>query len=769
MENNKFKKNTVLAQILILVGSMFAFSFLISAASPMVSAAGGDSPVIRNIPAGVSDQPYAKKLAQQWGTLSKTEAEQIVAGWAKQTNTDNSAVRKANLNIKDLESLGTINSILAMKAFHNFAIWQVFQARGSFASKGLSFGGKAIGGAYILEAAYIASKLVVAAFELMGTSSRNSQQLNNAALVTTGVVGGGGVAIWLFTSAALGPVVLGAAIAAAITMLWIQVVNYKDYSREIFTYQVGLWQPPYGHKYCGLCQDPKLFPYGCSEYQCHTLGTDCYMVNLDTVDQRCIAKNPNDMRPPMISAVPTNLPNIDYRYTTTASGATLADSNYPNGCIPPYSGLVLKINTTIEAQCKYSLNGEPPATFDAYAYGTDGGSTSFLINHTVIIPNSANPNAYAGNKTDTLVRDDNNYDVYFMCKSVNGVSTPMPYDLHFCVSKEPDNTAPTIIGADLNNSYITSGKLNALDTIYTNKPANCKWDFVDRNYKDMAYNMTNCSQGPSDYVAGTAYSYGCIANFTGIKKGPTNYYVRCISHPSMNCSDENLTKIYGGCVSNAQSTPINLIGTSPLAIESISVGEKDIYVSGENMALSNFTNSTDPINLPITVKTLGGAEGNGNAQCKYNILGTNQNYQFLNGGALGYVEPNVDSMALGAGEQKVNVSCCDAAGNCDSKLISFNTSIDTTPPTVTRAYYENGQMNVLTDEKSKCVYSATTCNYAFSDGIPFTTVDGIDHTTPWNSQTDLHVKCVDMLGNYPGATDCQIILRASTNYNQTNP
>ena len=102
-------------------------------------------------------------------------------------------------------------------------------------------------------------------------------------------------------------------------------------------------------------------------------------------------------------------------------------------------------------------------------------------------------------------------------------------------------------------------------------------------------------------------------------------------------------------------------------------------------------------------------------------------------------------------------------GNADVEIIKFNVSLDLFPPLISRAYYEEGKMKIITNEKAECEYSTSDCLFQFGDGEKVSTYDQFNHLLEWLTETTLYIKCQDIYGNQPASPNqCSIILRAES-------
>ncbi|HTY43958.1 MAG TPA: hypothetical protein VMC80_01835, partial [Patescibacteria group bacterium] len=119
-------------------------------------------------------------------------------------------------------------------------------------------------------------------------------------------------------------------------------------------------------------------------------------------------------------------------------------------------------------------------------------------------------------------------------------------------------------------------------------------------------------------------------------------------------------------------------------------------------------------------------------------------------------------LSLQPGSYTYNIQCFDNAGNFATDTINFNVQSDTTPPTVLRAYYENPNINIITDKNANCVYGTDDnlgCNYNFADGIKMTTTDNLNHEAQWDNKNTFYIRCKDSYGVEPAPNLCSIIIK----------
>lgn len=627
----------------------------------------------------------------------------------------------------------------------------IFKGTASGAENAFSQG--VAGGIYAAAGAFTTMMI----FKGLGAGERNMKRIATATKIiaatgftTFSTMGAFGAAIpevgWIF---------LG---AMAITAL-VSAVLYKNMSHEIFSYKLALWQPVSKGELCQQCNSDYDEYGGCSEYQCRTYGAACDIVNAGTKDELCDWINKNDMAPPIMNAL--DVLREGYRYNPDPTlglkdkGVILEKEG--KECLPAFEGVEFGISTDEPAQCKIDLN----RTFnydDMVGFMQEG--SSYVYNHTFSIPNIALPSAYAINEAGLTIDEGNNYEFYMRCKDVNNNTSPFNFVVKFCVDDGPDTTAPEIKTNYIDNAYIRSDQVEINDLeVYTNEPATCRWDYSDRDYKDMSNEMTDCSTTLGQYTFPNSYSYGCRATLSGIKNNELNsYYIRCEDKPGLS-QDSEETRI-----SNTESYKLNLQGTSDLVIDDIMLNtDKPVYTTEDGQINGVvISDATQSVQVRIDVATSHGAGGEGNARCTYSNSGLK--YEFYNNQNYDYTPVNNHYWHLEDNNYNYNIECCDVANNCDNQDISFRVKSDLTPPQVARAYHEDGLMKLVTDESAECVYSLSTCNYKIEDGLKVDSLDTLNHFMSWDEKESYYVKCSDAYGNYPNPSECSIVVRPQYEY-----
>lgn len=517
------------------------------------------------------------------------------------------------------------------------------------------------------------------------------------------------------------------------------------------------WQQPSGGEDCSKCND-ELSADGlheCSEYRCESLGAACKLKD-NAGNPVCLWENQGDVASPLITPWQDALTE-GYSYSNTES----CPSNCANeikydaasdGCIPYNTPISFGIKTDEPASCK--IDSEATSSFDDMQSSFSGGA--YLQEHSTILstPSSQSIAEEMANALvveegeepeeetsdivtilDLLAGQENR--VYIRCQDYNGNYNIQELSFDFCISDEPDRTAPWIMRTNpASGSGVAYGSSEKYAELFLNEPAECRWSNVDMDYDMMENNLSCETSVTSMQPDGT---YKCAGTLSGITAGQDNlFYFRCKDHPySLNESERN---------ANTQGYEYVLKGTSALNITSTS--PQGVITTG-----------TEPDSIELYAKTSGGMN-NGNAVCSYTYRGLPIDF-FTTGGT-----EHKQQLSLMGGNYTYNISCKDTADNTAETKIGFNISVDKTAPAVVRAYYDAGVLKIITNEDATCRYSTNAtikCGFSFDDSINSTAMSvlyGKTHTASWAADREYYIKCKDVFGNNPGNNVCNIAARA---------
>ncbi len=509
----------------------------------------------------------------------------------------------------------------------------------------------------------------------------------------------------------MGWIGLGLTIASLIMGLGKTKIKYVKFS-------CMPWQPQTGGLNCDLCNTNDILGVQCSEYRCKSLGQTCEFINPRTEDEKCITNDPNDVSSPKIKPLYNNItPGYEYKNVNDNSFEIKSTSNE---CIPEYTILNFGIETDKSARCRIGYNitdtyEEMPEFF--------GGKNSFLTEHKMqlAVPSpSAFKNRY--NLTDEEVEALGQINYFVKCENVNGISNTIPFVIRTCVKPGPDLTAPMITKTIPELAYVKYGETEKQIQVYTNEPADCKWDNEsNKEYEDMENSMS-CLEGFEDYGL---FGWPCIANLTGVDVN-NKLYFKCKDQPwfagTINESDRNaMTEDY----------EYNLqLSNTPLIIEDFRPETGTEIISG-----------IEPVSIELKIRTSGGVDGTSN--CKWEGNGYSDDFSELNS--------NIHIYAITSatrGDYDIKFTCEDKAGNIAENSTSFKIKIDSSGPRIIRIFYSGG-LKVTTDENAECRYMLTNkFNWENATSMSGT---GLEHTADWQLKT-YYVQCKDEYGNKGGKT-----------------
>lgn len=553
---------------------------------------------------------------------------------------------------------------------------------------------------------------------------------------TPGLSGSGGILTQTLSPLQAG--LIGVGVAAVVFVLL-----YKEEKKQVVTLQCMPWEAPLGGSQCEKCNGDPLKP--CSEYRCKSLGQACDLVNKGTPEERCVWVAKGDVSSATIQPLADSLKpaNQGLRFIPDSTirppnrGVTIV-SNRAGGCIAPYSPLEFGISTNEPTQCKIdTIRPNGTTGFDSMQFYF-GDSNYYQYNHTQAMRLPA-PEALAAESEGLQLENDGLFNYFVRCRDANGNENVDDFVINFCVDPSPDTTPPVIESTSiLAGSPVTFGSQNVSLNVFVNEPAQCKWSLQDKNYDDMENTMqcaTKVYQQNADQV------YPCTANLRGIKDREVNtYYFRCKDQPQKAENERNV---------NSESYTFMLRGSQPLTI----------LKTAPN---GTITGSTDLISLNLTVETSNGAD-DGKAICYFSPTGREGTFvSMFSSNSFKHSQ----LLTLASGSYTYYLRCVDAGGNAAESKTSFTVVADRSAPIVTRVYREGTDaLKVVTNEDAECVYSTTSCNYNFEEGLKFiynpATVKN-QHFTRWESNKVYYIKCKDGYNNQPGPAMCSIVASATT-------
>ncbi len=334
------------------------------------------------------------------------------------------------------------------------------------------------------------------------------------------------------------------------------------------------------------------------------------------------------------------------------------------------------------------------------------------------------------------MKNDGTYTLYVRCQDANGNFNQDAYSVRFKVQAGPDTTAPRIEDVNVASGSPIQFNKTSLDLqVYVNEPAECKWSTEDRIWDNMETFM-DCDNNLWEMNNNNVYT--CKTTLTGIENRKENkYYFRCKDQPNVEEGNRNV---------NTQSYLYKVIGTQPLNILEVEPNE-------------TIRGSTDTIPVFLKIKTDNGYD-NGKAFCYYyndeynNAPANDEDYIMFAETDLNEHTQRQDRIT---GTYTYYFKCVDLGGNADYDNTTFNVEVDRESPSVIRVYKE-GDLKIITNEKSVCSYSNKDCNFEIDDGIAMPYENEKVHTAEWKVNQKYYIRCKDEYNNQANPNTCSVII-----------
>lgn len=583
----------------------------------------------------------------------------------------------------------------------------------------------AAGAAYLLHAFGIDQGLPAAiTYAIIGLGAYGG------AVVGFNLLGGGGVGLLAMSAGVITIVVVVIIIAI---FYFLGIGKKKEIS---VTFSCLPWQPPLGGAHCDACGAQGM---PCSPYACQSLGAACQYIE-DSAESHCINAGRGDVAAPLISPNPAVATNDSHYEQISPNGFQLVGAE-ANGCVSRFSALRIGISTNEQAQCHVA--NQHTANFDAmidYFHQQNGRQSNlFRSNHTLafLIPSQeAIDNELQIDEefdidpseaftTFFMPDSSGNVNLYVRCTDPSGNKNTAEYAINFCVSPEPDRTAPHISGfTPASPAFVALNATSKTVGFFVNEPAECRWSVEDKTYETME-NGASCASGINDY--GLA---GWPCNVTLPAPIGTNdraFYFRCSDKPWINATDPLANDSRN---TNQQSVAYTLRPTqTPLRITTIRPYNETLFTNGL------------PLLLNLSVTTSGGASGTGRV-CWYRS-GDNEIPFFVTGSDR-HIQPNLRLFAEGI--YNYPIRCRDDAGNEAFGESRFTVAIDDHGPAITRIYSSNNRLTIITNEDALCAFSLQTCAFSFANGTRMED-NGLVHTSPLEGDATYRIICHDVFDN----------------------
>lgn len=518
---------------------------------------------------------------------------------------------------------------------------------------------------------------------------------------------------------------------ALITAALLFALTWKDKKIEVYSFTCNVWDAPLGGKKCQDCNKGDL---PCTEYRCRSLGQACELINKGTENELCVHIS-RGTNPPVIQAWEEVLTDgyvyiPDNAVSPLDRGVRIVKTG--GECIEPFKPLRFGVTLDEPAKCKIDpLRKRSFDEMDFFFSGTHGLSN---YSHSEII---SIPSIGAFGAENTTLGSNGELEFHVRCQDPDGNANTATFMFKFCVDEGPDTTPPLITTTSiLNNMPIAFNQTSINLQVYVNEPAECKWSKTNQGYENME-NQMSCSTEVFEMNAQMLYP--CSTILTGLKDRVNNdFYFRCKDQPHLAGTGSEIDRNV-----NAESYKFTLVGTRPLVIDSVEPN-------------GTIKDSTDVIKVTLEARTSAGYN-EGDAICYFSDTGNEDDYiEFF---VTGSYEHSQD-LYLTEGAYTYYIKCVDLGGNTDTDTTSFTLETDTLAPVVVRAFHEEGSLKIITNEEASCVYDFVDCSYALEDGIAMSSSDDDkSHSTAWDSENNFYIKCEDEFGKRPDPDQCSIIAR----------
>jgi len=556
-------------------------------------------------------------------------------------------------------------------------------------------------------------------------------------------VGGAGAATTLFGGATTATIATTAAAAAAIGWIGFGIViaviafiliakfvlHVGEKNEITITFNCYPWEPPVGGENCEKCGSDGL---PCTKYSCESLGKGCrYFDESETGITGCKWVDKNDIVPPEIK--PLDILPKGYKYSDVSKNGFRIESDEKDGCVKAYDFFYYGIALDKIGQCKYAIRneiGEKKVKFDEMTYFF-GESNVFSMNHSMPM---MSPSLGSLGVFETP-EDRIELEMIVKCRNVNGYENLNDYLIRMCIAPGKDITPPVILGYEPDGGFVKSSTNENELVIYTNEPAECKFDYEEKSYEQMNRSMV-CEREEAFYKGMIAYK---CSDRIEIGRGNLTFYVLCKDQPWLSGINESARNL----MTNARK--IEVKKTEALRIDSFSpsYNEKILFAK-------------EPATIEVVVKTSGGLDGN--AKCSYAI--GNDYIEFST--TFGREHKQVFNQlwkedAFGNKTKTIKIKCEDLIGNVAEYAGSFEIEIDDSPPKITRVYQKDEALYILTDEDAECVYNLENCNFEIGKTISMGGDGKVHFIENIEKLKKYYMKCADKLGNFPGECSIEVM------------
>ena len=458
--------------------------------------------------------------------------------------------------------------------------------------------------------------------------------------------------------------------------------------------------------------------YECTPQMCSSLGKDCLWQD-SNLGARCVEQKERDVISPIIKikSAEYECQTNECRIENTNNPSGVQQATQITGEIKPGHKLAITIETRNPTdngadltKCRHTFNAQQEYND---MIGFDDG---LGFEHKIELNSLA----------------DGEYNIYFACEDITGNENKDKYSLKFKVAQYPDISAPIIFEARTLNgigtwnrnagqresAYIANNTNYAEVELILNEQANCRWTDINANinYEQMSGNMI-CEEPES-----ITEPYSCKTQLNA--ENEKIIWFRC--------ADLKDNK-------NLQSVPLE--GYRIKKTTGLEVAETKC-ISTNNEKCEGTINDNQ---ITLQLMTEGGTEGNAN--CKWDP-GTGY-VDFLEGqGTVLHKQPGIN---LKSGDNKIEYTCEDKAGNLAGGTLKFNAEKDTGAPVILKIYQSENQLSVNTNENALCKYSTNKTFDFNTEDVLSKDNTGMIHTISIdNTNRYFKIGCIDRYENKAG-------------------
>jgi len=485
-------------------------------------------------------------------------------------------------------------------------------------------------------------------------------------------------------------------------------------------YECTPYEIPEGGANCKKCNEDPLRP--CSEYKCKSLGAACEFRAENLKNPLCVASEDNPKKEPTIKFWNGGL-SSGYKYVDDKRDVSLKTSD--GNCVSEFTQINYGITTEVKTNCKYSLF--PDQSYknmsgfveNAEYKNTHQGMISLpsLSSRHHVINTSYEPNLNGSINVSFFQQWLNgDYKIYLKCKDIFGNLNKNDYVINLCVNKGSDLTPPKVLETiPAKESYMKSNKSSEKVSFFLNEPAECKYDYENRPYNAMRYELS-CDNELSDFTPLGWPCNGTIQNVTSL------IYVKCKDQP---------WEVEGKRNVNSNAYEYKLFGSGgELKIKSVSPENGEEIISG-----------SEPFSVELKAETSGGVDGT--AECKY-LLNEGNEYYFYETGKKLHVQK---FSAIMAGNYNVEINCKDVAGNEANASTNFNLKLDSESPEIVRSFITGSQLTILTNEPASCKTSTIGCGFEFENVSSMSSGYSKKQNIESSPGLTYYIRCEDIFGN----------------------